>query len=184
MRYAILADIHANLPALQAVLLDAKTQKCGRIVSLGDLVGYGNDHSECVRLIRQQAVAWVRGNFDDYVSTEIDLSDFNPRAAEAIQQLRQPLSGDQKEWLQGLPYVAEFDGFTMVHASLENPQAWQYVFDKLAAAGSLRHQTTQICFFGHTHVPVVFVRDPVIRGGTYSRFKVEGDKNILSIREA
>jgi predicted phosphodiesterase len=176
MRYAILADIHANLSALQAVLLDAKAQNCGRIVSLGDLVGYGSYHSECVRLMQQQATAWVRGNFDDYVSTEIDLRDFNPHAAEAIQQMRQALSEDQKEWLQGLPYVAEFDGFTMVHASLENPQMWQYVFDKFAAASSMNQQATQICFFGHTHVPVAFVCDSIVRGGSYSRFKVESDK--------
>ena len=176
MRYAVLADIHANLPALQAVLLGASVQKCGRIVSLGDLVGYGNNHSECVRIMRQQAAAWVRGNFDDYVSTKIDLSVFNPTAAEAVQQMRQALADEEKEWLGGLPYVAEFDGFTIVHATLNEPQKWEYAFDKFAAASSMSQQATQICFFGHTHVPMAFVRSSVVTGGTYSRFIIEAGK--------
>jgi predicted phosphodiesterase len=50
------------------------------------------------------------------------------------------------------------------------------VFDKLAAAASFTYQNTPICFFGHTHVPVAFVRDSVVRGGTYSKFKIEAGK--------
>jgi predicted phosphodiesterase len=43
----------------------------------------------------------------------------------------------------------------------------------LAAAASFAYQKTAICFFGHTHVPVALVRDSMVRGGTYTRFKVE-----------
>jgi predicted phosphodiesterase len=66
--------------------------------------------------------------------------------------------------------------FTIVHATLDGPQRWGYVFDKLAAAASFTYQNTSVCFFGHTHVPVAFVRDSVVRGGTYSRFRVEPGK--------
>ena len=50
------------------------------------------------------------------------------------------------------------------------------VFDKLAAAASFTYQNTAVCFFGHTHVPVAFIRDSMVRGGTYSKFKVEAGK--------
>jgi diadenosine tetraphosphatase ApaH/serine/threonine PP2A family protein phosphatase len=50
------------------------------------------------------------------------------------------------------------------------------VFDKLAAAASFTYQNTAICFFGHTHVPVAFMRDSMVRGGTYSKFKTEPGK--------
>jgi diadenosine tetraphosphatase ApaH/serine/threonine PP2A family protein phosphatase len=66
--------------------------------------------------------------------------------------------------------------FTIVHATLDAPQRWGYVFDKLAAAASFPYQNTQICFFGHTHVPVAFMRDTVVRGGTYSKFKIDPAK--------
>ena len=179
MRYAVLSDIHANIPALKTVLSDAKTQECGRIVCLGDLVGYGKNHSECVEIIRSQAAACVRGNFDDYVSTPVDLSKFNPHAAEAVRQMRLALTPDEAKWLGDLPYVAEVDGFTIVHASLEHPDRWGYVFDKLAAASCFSHQTTQLCFFGHTHVPLAFVKSSTVVGGTYSTFKIENGKKYL-----
>jgi len=69
-----------------------------------------------------------------------------------------------------------------VHATLDGPQRWGYVFDKLAAAASFTYQNTSICFFGHTHVPVAFIRDSVVRGGTYSKFKVEpGRKYFVNV---
>lgn len=173
MRYAIISDIHANLPALLAVLRDAEAHDCGRVVCLGDLIGYGNEHSECVQMVRERAATCVKGNFDDYASTDVDLSAFNPAAAESVRQMRAALTGQEAEWLGKLPYVAEYDGFTIVHATLDNPKRWQYVFDKIAASASMNLQTTQVCFFGHTHVPVAFVRQSGINGGTYSRFKIE-----------
>ena len=49
--------------------------------------------------------------------------------------------------------------------------------DKLAAAASFTYQNTGVCFFGHTHVPVAFIRENnMVRGGTYSKFKVEPGK--------
>ena len=68
------------------------------------------------------------------------------------------------------------ENFTIVHATLESPERWGYVFDKLAAAASLTAQNTQVCFFGHTHVPMAFVLDSVLRGGTYTTVKVEKGK--------
>jgi predicted phosphodiesterase len=66
--------------------------------------------------------------------------------------------------------------FVIVHATLDVPKRWGYVFDKMAAAASFTYQQAAVCFFGHTHVPVAFVRDTVVRGGTYSKFKVETGK--------
>jgi diadenosine tetraphosphatase ApaH/serine/threonine PP2A family protein phosphatase len=64
----------------------------------------------------------------------------------------------------------------MVHATLESPERWGYVFDRLGAVSSLTRQNTPLCFFGHTHLPVAFVKDSVVRGGTYTKFKIEPDK--------
>src|SRR5258708_21872286 len=159
MRYAIISDIHANLPALQAVLRDAETHSCERIVCLGDIIGYGKNHAECLQIVRERAISCVKGNFDDYVSTQVDLSSFNPTASEAVRQMREAITGDDAKWLGNLPYVLELDGFTIVHATLDSPQRWGYVFDKLAAAASFAYQKTSLCFFGHTHVPLAFIQD-------------------------
>jgi predicted phosphodiesterase len=176
MRYAIISDIHANLPALQAVLRDAEAHGCDRIVCLGDLVGYYWDDAECLQVLRERAVSCVRGNFDDYASGEVDLSACSPAAAELVRRMRQALTSNDVNWLGTLPYVAELDGFTIVHATLDCPQRWQYVFDKIAAAGSFPYQNTPLCFFGHTHIPMAFMRDSAVRGGSYDRLKIQRGK--------
>jgi predicted phosphodiesterase len=176
MKYAIIADIHANLPALQTVLRDAEQQGCTHTACLGDLVGYNWQPKECVDIIRGMNIPCVQGNHDLYCSTDEPLDDFKPQAAEAVQWTREQLTVNDRKWLRNLPLVQFIDGFTIVHALLDQPERWGYVFDKLMAATSLQHQTTPVCFFGHTHVPVAFVKDSVVRGGTFSQFKIEAGK--------
>jgi predicted phosphodiesterase len=176
MKFAIIADIHANLEALQVVLQDTKEQKCTHYVCLGDVVGYNANPKECLEVIRSMGMPCVKGNHDEYCSVDADLEGFNPHAAEAVGWTRQQLPAPDQKWLRDLKYVRLVTSFTLVHATLDGPERWGYVFDKLAAAASFTYQNTPICFFGHTHVPVAFVRDSVVRGGTYSKFKIEAGK--------
>lgn len=176
MKYAVIADIHANLPALQAVRKDIATQRCDAVVCLGDLVGYYSEPKECVDIIRQMNIPCVKGNHDEYCSGPTSPSDFNPQASEGLRWTRQQLTADDLQWLANLPLVEMVDGFTIVHASLNQPHRWEYVFDKLAAARSLQAQKSVVCFYGHTHVPVAFVRGSSVRGGTYTKFKVESGR--------
>jgi predicted phosphodiesterase len=176
MKFAIIADIHANLEAFQVVLDDIKQQKCTHFACLGDVVGYNANPKECLDLVREMNIPVVKGNHDEYCSTDEPLDGFNPAAAEAVNWTRKQLSADDRQWLRELKYVRMVTSFTIVHATLDGPQRWGYVFDKLAAAASFTYQNTSVCFFGHTHVPVAFIRDTVVRGGTYSKFKVEAGK--------
>ena len=176
MRYALIADIHSNLEALEVVLNDAKEQKCTHYACVGDVVGYGANPKECLDIVRSMGMPVVKGNHDEYCSSEEDLEGFNPHAAEAVNWTRKQLSKEDRAWLRDLKYIRLVASFSMVHATLDGPQRWGYVFDKLAAAASFTYQNTAVCFFGHTHVPVAFVRDSMVRGGTYSKFRVEPGK--------
>jgi predicted phosphodiesterase len=176
MRYAVIADIHANLEAFQVVLADAKAMNCTHYACLGDVVGYNANPKECLDIVREMGMPCVKGNHDEYCSSENDLEGFNPHAAEAINWTRDQLTPDDRKWLRELRYIRLVASFSIVHATLDGPQRWGYVFDKLAAAASFTYQNTSVCFFGHTHVPVAFIRDAVVRGGTYSKFKVEPGK--------
>lgn len=182
MRYAVIADIHANWEALQVVLNDTKEQKCTHYCCVGDVVGYGANPKECLDVVRAMNVPVVKGNHDEYCSSEDDLEGFNPHAAEAVIWTRKQLSTEDRQWLRDLKYVRLVASFSMVHATLDGPQRWGYVFDKLMAAASFTYQNTSVCFFGHTHVPVAFVRDSMVRGGTYSKFRVEpGRKYFVNV---
>jgi predicted phosphodiesterase len=69
MRYALISDIHANLPALEAVLADIAAQPgITATYHLGDLVGYAPWPNETVDLIRARAIAGVAGNYDSTVA--------------------------------------------------------------------------------------------------------------------
>jgi predicted phosphodiesterase len=182
MKYAILADIHGNLEALQVVLEDCKAQGVTHYACLGDVVGYNANPKECLDIIRGMGMPVVKGNHDEYCSTDTALDGFNAHAAEAVEWTRQQLSDEDRQWLRDLKYLRLVANFTIVHATLDVPQRWGYVFDKLAAAASFTYQNTSVCFFGHTHVPVAFIRDTVVRGGTYSKFKVEpGRKYFVNV---
>ena len=176
MRYAIIADIHGNLEAFQTVLADIKTQNATHIVCLGDVVGYNANPTECLAIVREMNIPCVKGNHDEYCSSDDPLEGFNPHAADAVHWTREQLSEEECQWLRDLKYTRMAANFTMVHATLDAPPRWGYVFDKLAAAASFPYQNTQLCFFGHTHVPVAFMRDTAVRGGTYSKFKIDPSK--------
>lgn len=179
MRYAIIADVHANLAALRTVLQDIREQGCGRIACLGDIVGYNRNPKECLDLIRTLAIPCVKGNHDEYCSADTELARFNPQAADFVRWTREQLTDDDRRWLRDLPYVQTLAGFTLVHATLDEPHRWGYVFDKFAAAAHFRNQTTPVCFNGHTHVPVTFMAEPVVRSGSYSKFGIEPGQKYL-----
>src|SRR5947199_1392322 len=151
MRFAIFSDVHGNLEALEAVLADARARKCTRFVCLGDVVGYNANPRECVERVRELDCPVVKGNHDEAASRLSPPGDFNEIAERAIAWTREHLSDEHKEWLRRLPLQTRVHDFTIVHATLDTPEQWGYVFNNLDAAASFTYQRTNVCFFGHTH---------------------------------
>ncbi len=158
MKYAILGDIHANLEALTAVLAKARDEGVDKYICTGDIVGYNANPRECLEQVRAlQPEVVVRGNHDDYAGSETELIGFNPQAASVVQWTRDHLTPENRQWLSLLPLHRTLDSHTtIVHATLDMPGRWGYIFDKLSARASFTYQFTPVCFFGHTHVPGVF----------------------------
>ena len=152
-KFAILGDIHANLPALRAVLEDARSQSATDFICVGDVVGYNASPGECVDIVRDLGAITVQGNHDHYCAFHESLDDFHPLAATVVDWTRRQLDSENAEWLRALPYRRIERGITIVHATLDMPERWGYVFESLEAEPSFSYQNTQICFHGHTHVP-------------------------------
>ncbi len=167
-KYAILGDIHANGEALCAVLEDARTAGVDTYVCVGDIVGYNASPAECLEKIRGLCVAVVRGNHDHYVAYDECLEDFHPLAANVIDWTRQQLTTEQIQYLRNLRLSRMVDGFTIVHSTLDMPEKWGYVIDVLDAAANFNYQTSSVCFHGHTHVPVIFERQPRVVRNSFS----------------
>ncbi len=172
MKYAILGDIHANLEALNAVLSDAKKRGVTHYVCLGDVVGYNADPVACLERIQELNCPIVRGNHDHYCGINDNLNGFHPIAADVVKWTREQLSDEQRQYLRGLEYVSRVETFTIVHSTLDTPEMWGYVFDKLEADASFAYQSTGLCFYGHTHVPLAFEKTDRVRVGIYSKIKI------------
>jgi len=163
MRFAIFGDIHANLHALEAVLADAKEQGCTHHVCMGDIVGYNAFPKQCLDIVREMECPVVKGNHDEQASMLGDQDGFNPLAEEAMNWTRDQLTNTDKEWLRTLRLQRQVRDFTIVHATLDTPHKWGYIFNQLDAAASFNYQTTALCFVGHTHTPKAYVRDGSVR---------------------
>jgi diadenosine tetraphosphatase ApaH/serine/threonine PP2A family protein phosphatase len=182
MRFAIFSDPHANLEATEAVLQDARAQRCTDFVCLGDVVGYNANPHECVALVQALNCPTVKGNHDEQASLEFSSRDFNELAEQAINWTRAHLTEEDKEWLRGLRLARQVGDFTVVQATLDMPGQWGYVLNSLHAAASFTYQHTTVCFFGHTHVPMAYVRDGGIQRVRQDKLIIEpGKKYFINV---
>ena len=153
---AILGDIHANIDALNVVLDDCRAQGVTDYLCTGDIVGYNARPHECLEIVRGLGCPVVMGNHDHYVSSQQNLEDFNPHAAAVIEWTRSQLTEEELEFLRSIPFVSTKMGITLVHATMDNPEGFGYVFDHLQAEAHFTHQITPVCFHGHTHCPMIY----------------------------
>jgi predicted phosphodiesterase len=159
MRYAIIADIHANLAALMAVLIDIKQKgKMEEVWCLGDIIGYGPDPHQCLELLRQTKHICVAGNHDLAAIGEIDTSDFNPDATAACEWTAKQLTAQDRSYLKGLQLVIERNNFTLVHGSPRQPM-WEYILSISGARENFAYFQSKFCLVSHTHVPGIFKLD-------------------------
>ena len=176
MRFAILSDLHANLEASEAALADARQSACTHFVCLGDVVGYNANPHECVKLVQDLDCPVIKGNHDEQASLLEPSHGFNELAEHAINWTRENLTDADKEWLRDLRLLRQVRDFTIVHATLDMPGQWGYVLNNLDAAASFTYQHSTVCFFGHTHFPVAYVRDAGVRRVRSELLMIESGK--------
>lgn len=156
MRCAVVADIHSNLEAFQAVLADLEARGgADEVWCLGDNVGYGPDPRECLRLLRGLPGVGVAGNHDLAAIGRLDPSAFNPEAAAACRWTTGALQEEDAGYLAGLPLTLTRGDFTLVHGSPREP-LWEYVLDTQTARANFGCFDTRFCLIGHSHSPLLF----------------------------
>ncbi|MCA3572635.1 MAG: metallophosphoesterase family protein [Aestuariivirga sp.] len=157
MRIALISDVHANLPALEACLAAAERRAVDRLAFLGDFVGYGPDPEAVIDRVRPLAEAGaiaVLGNHD--LAVLKPTRDMNPTAAKALAWTRTQLSEESKSFLAGLPFEVRSGDLLFVHSEASDPAAWHYVTDAETARASLMGSQATVTFCGHVHVPAVY----------------------------
>jgi predicted phosphodiesterase len=150
VRYLVLADIHANWEALQAVLEDARGDY-DQVLNCGDLVGYGPDPELVTQWSLAHCRALVRGNHDKACAGQADLEWFNPVARACITWTRRQLSAASLSFISSLPPGPICAGqLELFHGAPWDEDEYLLEPDQLArAARELRHP---LGLFGHTHL--------------------------------
>ena len=173
MKFALISDIHANLPALEAVLADINGRDVTATYHLGDLVGYAPWPNEVIERLRQDGIPGVAGNYDSTVATDYKHCGCryeDPRQEElshvSYAWTREHVSPENKRWLGSLPFRIDLrptgghiagPTLTLIHGN----QTLNTVYvtedrsdDFLGKMGAgLGARAGDIIAFGHTHLP-------------------------------
>jgi predicted phosphodiesterase len=158
VRLAILSDIHANLPALEAVLAAIDNAGTEETWCLGDVVGYGAHPDECTRLVADRCSVSLVGNHDLAVLSELDISSFSPAAATAVRWTQRNAGDETLRYLRGLRAADTDREVALYHASPRDP-VWEYVLWPDQAAECIEQQAQRVSLIGHSHVALFFTLD-------------------------
>lgn len=163
MRLALMSDLHANLHALQACLAHAREQQVTQYAFLGDLVGYGADPGAVVDLVMglaEEGALVLKGNHDEMAARPPEgqqtLGETTARWTHA------QLDAGQRAYLDSLPMTQQLDRALLVHATVDEPELWRYVYDAAVARQSLDAASAQeqvrYVFGGHVHRQSLYYR--------------------------
>jgi putative phosphoesterase len=158
MRILLLADIHANWPALQAIT----TEEFDVCLVLGDLVDYGLEPAPCIDWVRKRATHAVRGNHDHCVAQMVRVqgkSGFKYLSGVTRALTQERLSSDDRRFLASLPVTRrltlENTRFLMVHATPRDPLDEYAIADADFWERRLHGVDAEVVCVGHTHHPYV-----------------------------
>jgi predicted phosphodiesterase len=155
MRLAIISDIHANLPAFEAVLDDIAGAGLDEVWCLGDVVGYGADPDRCAELAAERCDLCLVGNHDLAVLGALDISSFSSAAAAAVRWTREVATAETIAFLKRLEPAVTDRQVALYHASPRDP-VWEYVLWPDQAAECIRVQAERVSLIGHSHVALFF----------------------------
>jgi putative phosphoesterase len=174
MRIAIFSDIHANLPALDAVLAHIRSERPDAVYCLGDLVGYAPFPNEVTERIRREAIPTIMGNYDDGLGFERDdcgcayrEPEEKKRGDQSLAWTKAHVTADNKAFLRTLLSEIRFEAdgrrMLLVHGSPRKINEYLFEdrpissFQRLAASSN-----ADVIVFGHTHKPYTKLVDNVL----------------------
>lgn len=156
MKLALISDIHGNLEALEAAFVEIDRLKVDGVYCLGDVIGYGSDPSSCLTMVAQRCAAVLMGNHEYAVLGLVEAETMNEVAQESIAWTSHHLTDKDMSLIADFQMTLEVEDCLLVHAAPHDPKDWHYLLTRAEAARAFDAFTQRLCFFGHTHVPMIF----------------------------
>jgi len=153
MKIGFISDVHANLPALEAVLRDMSTRNVGPVYCAGDILGYYTFPDEVVDLLRRRGVNCIAGNHDRAVL--VGTKGMNSIAAAAIEWTREHMSTSTYDFIQDLPnsiHRPVEEVMVAVHHGSPRHMS-EYIFEEHVSDELLAVAGAKLLVLGHTHMP-------------------------------
>ncbi|MEE2644461.1 MAG: metallophosphoesterase family protein [Myxococcota bacterium] len=160
MRIGLISDVHANLPALEAVLRALHAHQIDHLLGLGDYVGYGGQPQEVIDLLRAEGVVSVQGNHDRAICGQMDATHYRESVREALEIHRFALNTESIDYLSALPLSLRSPqfglelGFTHGSPDVDRLESFPYIFSEADLLPLSRQFDSLpfVSFIGHSHL--------------------------------
>ncbi|NPA13084.1 MAG: metallophosphoesterase family protein [Aquificae bacterium] len=184
MRIAVLSDIHGNIHALEEVAKDIKNQSVDKIFCLGDIVNFGAYPKECLDWVKENCDITLKGENDIFVADPEQLILPNPYAIQSADWTYDQLSQKDFDYINSLENFYEEKEFILTHDEPTIPGTYHFLTSERDAKETFTCFDNRFCFYGHTHLQILFVKKPdgkVIyqSGGEYSM--EDGEQYLISV---
>lgn len=160
---ALIADIHANAPALETALDYIASRNINDVIVLGDIVGYGPHPKQCIDLLRHDtSFSIIRGNHDHAVATGKTVAGATSLAGWTLNWTIDNLDTLSKQWLAALPCYLQTEGWLAVHGSPRDKtffNGYVYQMNYVENLDTLAERNIRFCFHGHTHIQKIYYRE-------------------------
>ncbi|MBI4574758.1 MAG: metallophosphoesterase family protein [Planctomycetes bacterium] len=158
LKYGLIADPHANYEALSVAVSHLIEQEVHEFLCMGDIVGYNASPVQVIELLQEVGAVCINGNHDRYLLGQPP-EEVGPEKVYVVEWTRRQLGDVEMDFLRALPTQREHaEGILMVHGSPQDMD--EYLLTKEAIQKAVRylgqnHPATQVCFFGHSHIPMI-----------------------------
>ncbi|MEA1980050.1 MAG: metallophosphoesterase family protein [candidate division Zixibacteria bacterium] len=159
MKFALISDIHGNLEALTAVLKDIEKNKVDTIHCLGDVIGYGCDPVACLNIVNKNCEIKLMGNHEHLLLGLYSMDKCNSAAKTSHEWTSKQLSDHELALIEKFQIKSIYEGCLLVHASPLKPEEWRYIVNSQQAELAFDSMDENFCFFGHSHLPMIFVEN-------------------------
>jgi len=183
LRIAVLADIHSNMAALEAVLSDIQNEGVSEIVSLGDNIGYGPDPEEVLVELRKQNVISVMGNHEYGLINDQYFRKINPDPRKSLEINRSMLSKQSLTFCKNLEKVIIYHNVRLVHGCPPRSQTAYLYYPSTDKLNKIFASFPEkICFYGHTHTCNFFEQGKSSKEGleiTLGTYQLQSNRNYI-----
>ncbi len=158
MRTAFISDIHGNIHAVESLEKDLKENGVDRIICLGDMINFGANPKEALDWVRENCDIIIRGEHDTFIAQCEDVFISNPEAIKLADWTYDQISDKDREYISSLPLDYDLDDAVITHDDPSIPGSMYYITSLKDAKDTFPCFTKQFCFYGHTHIPLIFIK--------------------------